>query len=268
MRLSVVFLSFFLLFLSPKSRADIPTVQDSTKIVDSVSAYVDNTPLPTNVLSLKTSWTESKYFRQSVVPVSLAATSFGILLVPDLKYEIQEQLNWNKSESVNLYDDYLRFVPTGAMALMSLCGMEGEHKILHEAALAGVSYILADFCVYRLKQATHVTRPNPAYGDESFPSQHASMAFVAATLLHREFGHVSPWISIGGYATASWVAYSRIARNRHFMTDVLLGSGIGILSTNASYWLYDAVLLKVRPNLVLTPIFTKNGAEIRLASSF
>jgi membrane-associated phospholipid phosphatase len=213
-------------------------------------------------------WTKSVYFRQSIVPASLTVTSLSILCIPDLKYRIQEALNWNKSETIVLYDDYLRYVPTGALALLSVCGVKGRHSILQEIALVGTSYVLADFCVFRIKAATKVTRPNPEYGNESYPSQHASMAFVAATLLHREFGHISPWISVGGYATATWVAYSRIARNRHFLPDVLLGSAIGIFSTNATYWVYDALFPKCSNVISLSPILSKEGAEMLLCYRF
>jgi membrane-associated phospholipid phosphatase len=211
---------------------------------------------------------ESVYVRQSLVPAVLATTSLGIMAVPDLKYRIQEQLNWNASEKVDLYDDELRYVPMGAVALLSLTGLKGKHSLLEEALIGGVSYVLADFIVYRTKQATQVTRPNPDYGNTSFPSQHASMAFVGATLLHREFGHISPWISIGGYGVATWVAYARIARNRHFLPDVLMGSAVGILATNATYWGYDALAPKIKNRLSCSPILTEHGGELLLSYRF
>jgi membrane-associated phospholipid phosphatase len=206
--------------------------------------------------------------RHFVVPAVLASTSLGIMAVPDLKYRIQDVLNWNASEKVNLYDDEIRYLPLGTVALLSLTGLKGNHKLLEELVVGGISYVLADFIVYRTKQATQVTRPNPDYGTTSFPSQHASMAFVGATLLHREFGHISPWISIGGYGMATWVAYSRIARNRHFLPDVLMGSAVGIASTNATCWLYDALAPSLKSRLHLTPLVSAQGGELLLSCQF
>ncbi|MCX6309501.1 MAG: phosphatase PAP2 family protein [Bacteroidia bacterium] len=216
----------------------------------------------------KTTWVESNYVKQSLVPAVLVTSSLGIMAVPDLKYRIQEQLNWNASEQVNLFDDELRFVPMGAVALLSITGLKGKHQLLEEVVLGGVAYIFADFIVYRTKQATQVTRPNPEYGTTSFPSQHASMAFVGATLLHREFGYLSPWISVGGFGMATWVAYARIARNRHFLPDVLMGSAVGIMATNATYWVYDALAPKLKNRLRCSPRLTDNGGELFLSYQF
>jgi membrane-associated phospholipid phosphatase len=216
----------------------------------------------------KTPLTENIYIRQTILPAALAATSLGIMAVPELKNRIQEKMNWNASENVNLFDDELRYAPMGAVALLSLTGLKGKHKILEEVVVGGISYVLADFIVYRTKQATQITRPNPEYGNTSFPSQHASMAFVGATLLHREFGYISPWISVGGYGLATWVAYARIARNRHFLPDVLMGSAVGIMSTNATFWMYDALAPKLRNRLCCSPILTKEGGELCLSYQF
>lgn len=252
-------LTFALLFL-----LSIHAVLAMEPEQDSASTSQDSTP----VFVQKARWTKSIYVKQTLAPAALVTMSLGIMSVPDLKYQIQEKLNWNASERVNLYDDELRYVPMGVVAILSLTRLKGNHKILEEVALGGISYVLADFIVYRTKQATQVTRPNPDYGTTSFPSQHASMAFVGATLLHREFGHYSPWISVGGYGVATWVAYARIARNRHFLPDVLMGSAVGILSTNTMYWLYDALAPKLKNCLSCSPILTKDGGELLVSCRF
>lgn len=213
-------------------------------------------------------WTYSSYVRQSIVPVGLAATSLGILAFPSLKYTIQDQLNWNKSETIVLYDDLLRYVPMGATVLLSIAGVKAKHPILDQVALGGIAYVLADFVVYRTKVATHVTRPAPSTEQSSFPSQHTSVAFVGATMLHREFGHLNPWISVAGYTTAAWVGYARIARNRHFITDVLMGAAVGTMVTNATYWMYDALMPKLKERFSLRPNLGPEGAEIQLSYNF
>jgi membrane-associated phospholipid phosphatase len=51
----------------------------------------------------------------------------------------------------------------------------------------------------------------------------------------REYGHRSILYSIGAYTVATGVGAMRVMNNRHWVSDVLVGAGIGILSTNLAY---------------------------------
>ena len=90
------------------------------------------------------------------------------------------------------------------------------------------------------KNLTKVERPDGS-ARNSFPSGHTATAFMGAELLRREYWNVSPWIGIAGYAVAAGTGFFRIYNNRHWLTDVLAGAGVGILSVQAAYWLYPAI---------------------------
>lgn len=77
--------------------------------------------------------------------------------------------------------------------------------------------------------------------DHSFPSGHTATAFMTATMLTKEYGHKSPWIGIGVYLMATATGLMRMANNKHWLSDVLTGAGIGILSTEMGYYLADLV---------------------------
>lgn len=88
-----------------------------------------------------------------------------------------------------------------------------------------------------------VSEERPDGTDRSaLPSMHAAVAFMGATMLNREYGHISPWIAIGGYTAATGSQMLRIAHNAHWMNDIFLGAGIGVVSTNVAYWLTDCML--------------------------
>ena len=92
-----------------------------------------------------------------------------------------------------------------------------------------------------------VTEERPDHSDShGLPSMHASLAFMGATVLSREYGHISHWITIGGYAAATGTQMLRIGHNRHWMNDIFLGAGIGVVSTNLAYYLTDKILGKKR----------------------
>lgn len=67
---------------------------------------------------------------------------------------------------------------------------------------------------------------------------------MGAELLRREYWDVSPWIGVAGYAVAAGTGFFRMYNNRHWLTDVIAGAGIGILSVQAAYWLYPAISKK------------------------
>ena len=48
------------------------------------------------------------------------------------------------------------------------------------------------------------------------PSGHAAQAFAAATIVHREYRHRSPWYGAGAYAIATSVALFRMINDQHF----------------------------------------------------
>ena len=62
-------------------------------------------------------------------------------------------------------------------------------------------------------------------------------AFAGATMLHHEFGHLSPWVTIGGYGIATLTAVDRLVRDRHYLHDVCAGAAIGIAATELTYFL-------------------------------
>ena len=94
--------------------------------------------------------------------------------------------------------------------------------------------------VNTLKQTTHVERPDGS-DRHSFPSGHTATAFMTATLLAKEYGKRSPWIGFGAYTTASATGLMRMANNKHWLSDVLTGAGIGILSTEIGYYISNCI---------------------------
>lgn len=107
-----------------------------------------------------------------------------------------------------------------------------------------------------LKSAVSSRRPD-GKDTRSMPSGHTAMAFASATILHREYGHLSPWISVGGYATATATQYLRLRHNAHWVTDIYMGAGIGTIATNFAYFVTDKIFGEEglnRPRLTLSDI--------------
>lgn len=97
---------------------------------------------------------------------------------------------------------------------------EGAVQLVKSAALdLGVTY--------GLKLTIKERRPDGS-DNESFPSAHTSVAFTSAEYLRKRYGLE---YGIPAYALASFVAYSRVEADKHYVRDVLAGAAIGIASS-------------------------------------
>lgn len=137
-------------------------------------------------------------------------------------------------------DDYLQYLPAAVMLGMKIGGVDGRSSWGRMLASDAFSALLMGGTVYSLKQTTHVMRPDGS-NEHSFPSGHTATAFMTATMLTKEYGHKSPWIGIGAYSVATATGMMRMANNKHWLSDVLTGAGIGILSTELGYYLADLI---------------------------
>ena len=149
------------------------------------------------------------------------------------------------------YDDWLQYAPAGAMVALKACGVRGRSSwgrmLVSDAFSAGLMAI----GVNSLKYSCRVMRPDGS-SRNSFPSGHTATAFMAATMLHKEYGHRSPWYSIGGYTVATVTGVTRQLNNRHWMSDIMVEAGIGILATELGYFLADLIFKEKGLNVTET----------------
>ncbi len=131
------------------------------------------------------------------------------------------------------FEDYAQYAPLATVYALNVFGIKGKNNFGNRTALAIKSILLNEIIVTNLKTWTHVQRPS---GDaRSFPSGHTSFAFAMAQFMHKEYGGISPWFSIGAYSCAATVGIMRVAKNAHWISDVVAGAGIGMLSTELVY---------------------------------
>lgn len=68
----------------------------------------------------------------------------------------------------------------------------------------------------------------PFSGQHSFPSGHTAMAFALATSLSDEIRR--PWVTVGLYTAAAGTGWSRLNDNKHWLSDVVAGAVVGVVS--------------------------------------
>ena len=138
-------------------------------------------------------------------------------------------------------DDYTQYFGPAMTVGLKLGGYEGRSDWGRLLASAAMSYGIMAGLVNGIKYTASEMRPDGSSAN-SWPSGHTATSFVGATMLHKEYGLTrSPWFSVAGYGVATATGVMRILNNRHWISDVLSGAGIGIMSTELGYALSDII---------------------------
>lgn len=179
---------------------------------------------------------KSVAFRRAVIaPVLFTAAGLSTLDDDnDDNYEVQKERNRHMPNFRHYADDYLQHSPIMIVYGLNLLGVKGKNDFANRTAILIKSEMIVGVLTFSLKRITAVPRPDTKELT-SFPSGHTAQAFAAATFMAKEYGHKSIWYSIGAYTVATGVGAMRVMNNRHWMSDVMAGAGIGILSTNLAY---------------------------------
>lgn len=169
-------------------------------------------------------------------------------------------------------DDFTQYLPAAALYGISAFGVKSKSSIKDKTIILGTSYLLMGLTVNVFKQTASVQRPDGS-SYNSFPSGHTATAFMGAELLYQEYKDESVWYGISGYIVAAGTGAFRMYNNRHWLSDVVAGAGIGILSAKAGYWLYPIVSKlfyskESRSKTVFVPFYDGQSTGFGLVSKF
>src|SRR5262249_54933455 len=113
-----------------------------------------------------------------------------------------------------------------AAAVYAVGRLKDQPKVSHLGMDLIRSLVISEGLTQALKLATRRERPDHS-GRNSFPSGHASGTFAFATALERLLGWRG---AIPAYVFSSYVAISRLPANRHWLSDAVFGSAVGIIA--------------------------------------
>ncbi|GHU80701.1 phospholipid phosphatase [Bacteroidia bacterium] len=211
------------------------------------------------------------------IAIPAAMITYGILSVESdglkqLDYSTRNELTEDNSMWYNSLDNYLQFSPAMLAFGLKLGGMESKHQLPDMFILYALSNVLESSVVFTTKQLTGRRRPDGS-NSHSFPSGHTAMAFVAAEFLHQEYGAKSPWLSAAGYGMATLIGVSRVYNNKHWVSDVVAGAGVGILSTKIVYWVYPSIKKSFskkdrKQQTFICPTYNKGSLGITFSCAF
>jgi hypothetical protein len=115
----------------------------------------------------------------------------------------------------------------GTSAVIYAVGRLGDKPRLSHVGMDLIQALaMSEALTQTLKYTTRRERPDLS-SRNSFPSGHASDTFAFATALERHLG----WrYAVPAYMFSSYVAVSRLPANRHWFSDAVFGSAVGIIA--------------------------------------
>ena len=167
---------------------------------------------------------------------------------PGFDLNLRDSLVWDNTSTATTFSDVLLIaLVTSALVLPPLEDWSFSRPRGNAVMVALEAFSTVDLVTYAFKHLARRQRPleniageDAGYG--SFFSGHTSMSFAAATLL-TVYAYEFEWLSdewrwvipTASYLGAGAVGYFRVAGDRHWMSDVLIGSAVG---TGISYLVY------------------------------
>ncbi|MBP9998639.1 MAG: phosphatase PAP2 family protein [Bacteroidales bacterium] len=195
--------------------------------------------------------------KQLIAPATLMTAGLSIHFAAHDSWDASVQRFFaqnGKGNEVVPFDDWLQYAPVVMDLGLGLLGAKAENPFLDRLIEGTLAYASLGIINGSAKYLFHTLRPN---GNDyrSFPSGHTAFVFTGAELVRLEYGW--GW-GLAAYGMAGTVAYMRLYRNWHWLSDVIMAAGVGILCADIGRWLLDPTrnllgLNKVRWNLSVAP---------------
>jgi membrane-associated phospholipid phosphatase len=132
-------------------------------------------------------------------------------------------------------DDYFEYgMPVLAYGLGFVPGINSRHHFRDRTLIMTTSFLFMKGSVELLKRTIPVMRPGLS-DNRSFPSGHTAVTMMSAHIMYKEYKDLSPWIGVGGYLVATTTGVFRMLNHAHWLSDVVMGAGIGLLSAEIGY---------------------------------
>ncbi|MCI1685328.1 MAG: phosphatase PAP2 family protein [Prevotella sp.] len=203
---------------------------------DSTSRDTSNTPIR-YIHPNVSRFVQSRWFQSTHIGIPLIISGLVVKRQDDQFRSLRNDFMPHFHRTV---DNYTQYAPAAILLGLKAAGVESRSSWGRMLISDAFSAAIMGTTVNILKTTTHVMRPDGS-DRHSFPSGHTATAFMTATMLSKEYGYLSPWVSVGAYSIATATGLMRMANNKHWLSDVITGAGIGILSSEFGYWIADEI---------------------------
>lgn len=189
----------------------------------------------------------------------------------DINTSAKNDFRGHDDKKLNI-DDFSQYSAFLSVYAFNALGIQGKNNFKDRTIVLGTAYLIMGGSVNILKKTSKVERPDGSDA-RSFPSGHTATAFMGAEFLRQEYKDVSDWYGITGYVVAAGTGLFRIYNEKHWLTDVATGAGIGILSTKIAYWMHPLIKKTIfkdkdKTNGIVMPFYNGREYGLRLSMIF
>jgi len=170
-----------------------------------------------------------------IVPVAFIGAG---LLISNSDYEVKFQTKVRDKVGNDFHssiDNYTMYMPIAEMYIADFVGVKSRNHWFDQTKNLFISNFVTLLITRGIKYTVYKTRPDGSENN-SFPSGHSSFSFTNASVLFYEFKDTSPLLAYSGYAFATTTSAFRVMNNEHWLSDVLVGAGIGMAVTSLVYY--------------------------------
>jgi membrane-associated phospholipid phosphatase len=189
---------------------------------------------------------------RDLLPIALVAAATGFLIANDEGIhegfgDYRDNHAWvrHAGPAITVMGSYGAWGTAGLFLGVGLLAKDG--KAVETAVLAANAMLQSEILLTFIKGLTGRQRPEAAGGVDhwsgpvgffkrfekgqmgfydSFPSGHTATAFSLATVVAMEYER-TVWVPIVAYTVATGVGLSRVTLDKHWLSDVLVGSVVG-----------------------------------------
>ncbi|MBY0245528.1 MAG: phosphatase PAP2 family protein [Sphingobacteriaceae bacterium] len=225
---------------------------------------------------LKNNRTNYKKIAPYIIPTTLlvyGASSLYVDGVRNIDYQFQKKISASQPNFSSNIDSYTQYLPAATIVGLELLGVKGKNHNKDKIFIFALSFAMYNGIV-RIQKNVHARlRPDESEFN-SFPSGHTTTAFATAELLNQEYKNTQPWVGYLGYVVASGTGIMRMYNNKHWFSDVVMGAGVGIVSTKLAYLIYPSVKRiftcksKKESNFSLVPNYQNGNYGLSLNGRF
>jgi len=215
-----------------------------------------------------------RYLIAPVLSISYGAWSFFHRFPKRIDNDTRAEVLYFRPDRTK-YDNYTQYAPAVLTYGLNLAGVKGRHNYRDLTIIYLTSQLFTGVFTLPIKLCEWRERPDGS-SFHSFPSGHTTTAFSSAQLMYREFQDTHFWVSVSGATFAFFTGVCRVINNKHWVSDVVVGAGLGILSTELAYFVFPKIdnMLRRKNKIkssesftLITPFFQPEGVGLYFRKS-